>query len=205
MFPLGSVLLPSMLLNLHVFEDRYRTMVEHVLAAPEPTFGVVLIERGSEVGGGDVRTAVGCTARVLDAQAAPDGRWALLCVGEQRIRVLRWLADDPYPRAAVGLWPDPVPDDAGALQRLCEPVEAAVRRVAALGSELGGPSLPEPFELDADPVIRSYQLGIAAPLGPQDRLAVLSAPDAPTRVRLLAELTAEQEELVRARLAFGGD
>ena len=65
MFPLGSVLLPSMLVSLHVFEDRYRTMVEHVLAAAEPTFGIVLIERGSEVGGQDVRTDVNAAVRVI--------------------------------------------------------------------------------------------------------------------------------------------
>jgi Lon protease-like protein len=205
MFPLGSVLLPSMLVSLHVFEDRYRTMVEHVLAAAEPTFGIVLIERGSEVGGGDVRTAIGCTARVLDARAAPDGRWALWCVGEERIRVLRWLAEDPYPRAMVERWPDPVPHDPVDLLRRCDPIQAAVQRVAALSSELGGPALPDPFELDADPVRRSYQLGVAAPLGPLDRLAVLAAADVSARLTLLATLLAEQEELVRARLSFGGD
>ena len=97
MFPLSSVLLPTMLLPLHVFEDRYRVMVDDVLRRDPPEFGVVLIERGSEVGGGDVRTTVGCTARVLDAERSPDGRWALLCVGEHRLRVREWLADDPYP------------------------------------------------------------------------------------------------------------
>jgi len=204
MFPLGSVLLPSMLLSLQVFEDRYTTMVDHVLGAAEPLFGVVLIERGSEVGGGDVRTAIGCTARVLDARASPDGRCALWCIGEHRIRIRRWLDDDPYPLATVERWLDPVPDDPGDLLRRCQPIEAAVQRVAALASELGGPPLPEPFELDEDPVRRSYQLGVAAPLGPLDRFAVLAAPDAAERLRLLATLLAEQEELIRARLSFGG-
>ena len=154
MFPLSSVLLPTMLLPLHVFEDRYRVMVDDVLRRDPPEFGVVLIERGSEVGGGDVRTTVGCTARVLDAERSTDGRWALLCVGEHRLRVHEWLTDDPYPRARTERWPDPDPqgpsDERDALRVL-----AALRRVVALGSELGGPSLPEPSELSDDPVERS--------------------------------------------------
>ena len=55
MFPLGTVLFPTLILPLHVFEPRYRALVENCLAAPQPEFGVVLIERGSEVGGDDVR------------------------------------------------------------------------------------------------------------------------------------------------------
>ncbi|HMR95332.1 MAG TPA: LON peptidase substrate-binding domain-containing protein [Microthrixaceae bacterium] len=202
MFPLSSVLLPTMLLPLHVFEDRYRVMVDDVLRRDPPEFGVVLIERGSEVGGGDVRTTVGCTARVLDAERSPDGRWALLCVGEHRLRVREWLADDPYPRARTERWPDPDPqgpsDERDALRVL-----AALRRVVALGSELGGPSLPEPIELSDDPVERSYQLGVLSPLGALDRLDVLRAPGPAQRLELLSVLLEEHEEVLRAQLALG--
>ena len=64
-------------------------------------FGVVLIERGSEVGGGDTRFAVGTIARVVRVQELPDGGFALATVGIRRVRVERWLADDPYPQAEV--------------------------------------------------------------------------------------------------------
>src|SRR3954447_12098654 len=100
MFPLGSVLLPSVFLPLHVFEPRYRALTEHCLAG-EREFGVVLIERGSEVGGGDVRSPVGTVARILEAVQFDDGRWALGVVGTRRVRVTAWLDDDPYPRAEV--------------------------------------------------------------------------------------------------------
>ena len=100
MFPLGSVLVPGLLLPLHVFEPRYRALVHDVLAA-DGRFGVTLIERGSEVGGGDERTAVGTAAQIVQAEESPDGRWGILAVGEERIRVLRWLDDDPYPRAVA--------------------------------------------------------------------------------------------------------
>src|SRR5258708_27579797 len=100
MFPLGTVLFPHALLPLHVFEPRYRLMTQRVLRG-EGEFGVVLIERGSEVGGGDTRFGVGTVARIVRAQELPDGGYALATVGLRRIRVTRWLADDPFPRAEV--------------------------------------------------------------------------------------------------------
>ena len=92
MFPLGTVVVPGMVLPLQVFEPRYREMLQHVLAG-DRTFGVVLIERGSEVGGGDVRTDVGTLARVVRAEEQPDGRWAVVALGVGRIRVDRWALD----------------------------------------------------------------------------------------------------------------
>ena len=71
MFPLGSVLLPGVVLPLHVFEPRYQQLVRDCLETDEHEFGVVLIDRGSEVGGGDSRTDVGC--RRQDAAGRRDG------------------------------------------------------------------------------------------------------------------------------------
>ena len=103
MFPLGVVLVPGELLPLHVFEERYRELMSDVLG-DDGEFGVVLIERGSEVGGGDTRSRVGTMVRVVQAEELPDGRWAVVAVGDRRIRVKEWLSDDPYPRAVVEDW-----------------------------------------------------------------------------------------------------
>src|SRR5690606_26109954 len=77
-FPLGSVLLPGMALPLRIFEPRYRQMIRTVLDAEPYEFVVVLIERGSEVGGGETRADVGCVAQVVEAREYPDGQWAVL-------------------------------------------------------------------------------------------------------------------------------
>src|SRR5205085_12341103 len=98
MFPLGTVLFPYAVLPLHVFEPRYRLMMRHVLDGDQE-FGVVLIERGSEVGGGDVRFDTGTIARVAQANELPDGRFVCTAVGVRRVRVRAWLPDDPYPLA----------------------------------------------------------------------------------------------------------
>ncbi len=201
MFPLGSVLLPSMLMPLHVFEPRYRAMVDDVLAAPEPEFGVVLIDRGSEVGGGDVRTGVGCVAHLVEAGRTEDGRWALVAAGVRRIAVEAWLPDDPYPRALVRDLPDVGPTVGAAA---LDATEAALRRVAALASELGSHGLPEDLELADDVALRTFQYGVLAPIGPLDRQKVLQAPGPTDRLALVDELLAEQEALLRGRLALGG-
>jgi len=106
MFPLGSVLLPGMVLPLQVFEPRYRVLVDTVLLADEPEFGSVMIERGNEVGGGDVRATVGCIARIVDFTRHEDGVVTMVAVGTRRITVEDWLDDDPFPRALVADWPD---------------------------------------------------------------------------------------------------
>jgi Lon protease-like protein len=205
MFPLGNVLFPSVFLPLHVFEPRYRTLVRHCLEGEvgEPEFGVVLIERGSEVGGGDVRSTVGTVARIVEARQFEDGRWALGTVGVRRVKVVRWLDDAPYPRAEVEDWPDP-PVPEGFAGRLAE-VVAELRAVLAERRSLGLPAVDPTVEFADDPSLASFQAAACAPVGPADDFALLAAPDAPTRTELLARLLADERELLRFRLLGGGD
>lgn len=201
MFPLGSVLVPSAGLPLHVFEPRYRALVRDCLAGARE-FGVVLIERGSEVGGGDVRTSVGTVARIVEAAELPDGRMAIAAVGVRRVRVARWLEDDPYPRAEVGDWPDPEPgvDHADALERSL----GRLRRCLALAAEAGDAAAPATVELSDDPVLAGYQAGVVAPFGPLDQQALLEAPTPDARLALLDSLLADAIEVLELRLASGG-
>jgi Lon protease-like protein len=197
MFPLGSVLFPGGLLPLHVFEPRYRALVERCLAA-DRELGVVLIERGSEVGGGDVRTHVGTRARIVDAAATDDGRFHLLCVGLQRIAVSRWLPDDPFPRAETVALPDPGGEPpAGARDAM----ERLLRRALALSAELGDPAAPATVDLDPDPAVAAWQAAIVAPMGPADAQRVLEAPSAADRVALLTEVLSDQVSLLALRVA----
>jgi len=203
MFPLGTVLLPGVALPLHVFEPRYRALMRACLRPDSsPEFGVVLIERGSEVGGGDVRTAIGCIARIVDATELPDGRWILVVVGTERVRVLRWLDDDPYPRADVELWPDePATLSPGELDRLA----ASLRRVMALRTELGEPALAATLSLPSDPVAASYAAAAMAPLGPVDRQRLIEAQGPDARVELLQRLLDEELVVLERRIELLGE
>jgi Lon protease-like protein len=199
MFPLGSVLFPYAPLPLHVFEPRYRLMTRHVMEG-DKEFGVVLIERGHEVGGGDVRSRLGTVARIVQVTEAPDGRYGLLTVGVRRIEVVEWLADDPYPRAAVRALDDlpATAADADARAR----VGAALTRVVDAARRIDA-RVEAPPPLDRDPLRASYEAAALAPIGSYDAQRVLAAPDVATRLALLETLLHERAEEFEAR--FGDD
>ncbi len=205
MFPLGSPLLPGAVLPLHVFEPRYRQLVQDCLAADVPEFGVVLIERGSEVGGGDQRTNWGTVARMTQVAETADGRYAVVAVGTRRIRVNAWLPDDPYPVADVDDWPDADPDAAGLAEQVAQ-VHARVRRALALAIELGDVSGDPDPPISDDPLVASYHLSALAPLGPADRHRLLGAAGPGARLALLDQMLDDVEALAQFRLrdAAGG-
>mgnify|MGYP001812132771 CR=1 FL=1 len=202
MFPLGTVLFPTMVLPLHVFEPRYRALVQDALATDQE-FGVCLIERGHEVGGGDVRSDVGTIAQIVDAQELPDGRWAVAAVGTRRFRVRAWLDDDPYPRAEIDDWLDPPAADADAATARRDAVVDQLRMVLALQTESGMPAAPATTEIDADPALASYQVAALAPFGPFDGQRLLSAESVDARLGLLADLLDEAEQDLRRNLELG--
>jgi Lon protease-like protein len=199
MFPLGTVLFPSVVLPLHVFEPRYRQMTAECIER-ELDFGVVLIERGSEVGGGDLRTDVGTLARIVQAQPFPDGRWALATVGTRRIAVLEWQIDDPYPRAIVEPFPDE-PAGPDAAERLGE-VVAVLRAVLAHKAELGEPAAPATTALSDDLVLASYQAAALAPFGPVDHQRLLAVPGPDARLAVLHELLIDELQFLEVRLSM---
>ncbi len=211
MFPLGTVLLPGEGLPLHVFEPRYRALVLDCLAAENgPWFGVVLIARGHEVGGGDERHDLAAMARIVRHEMAPDGRFGLFCVGGERIRVVEWLADDPYPRAMVEELPDQSVDPyafAAALAPVVDAMGETHTLLAELATRLGRDAPERPPALDAalggsvDPTMVGYALASAAPLGPADRLRILAAPDPRTRLVVLAEAIDDANAMIRFRLS----
>lgn len=196
MFPLGTVLFPHALLPLHVFEPRYRLLTKRVLAG-DGEFGVVLIERGSEVGGGDTRFDIGTVARVVRAQELPDGGYALATVGIRRIQVLRWLPDNPYPLAEVVDIADP-PDAEGADAEVsCQRAFAALADVAAWYRDRD-PRVPELPPVADDPAPASYEMAALAPIGPLDSQRVLESARLDDRLVLLAELLEEHARMLRA-------
>jgi uncharacterized protein len=184
MFPLSTVLFPHGALPLHVFEPRYRALVADCLM-DDRRFGVVLIARGSEVGGGDERVHVGTTAVIEVAQPTEDGRWHIIARGIERIRVSVWLPDEPYPVASVDRWPCDPPVRADLLGT----AEREVRRVRTLLSELGdAAALPARLGLDDDPDAAAWQLCSLAPVGAFDGQRLLEAPGHDERLELLVEM-----------------
>lgn len=197
MFPLGLVVLPGAVVPLHVFEPRYRALVASLLAADGPMeFGIPPIVRGSEVGGGDVRGEVATVVRVLDLRVIEDGRYEMVVAGTRRVGIVEWLPDDPYPHAEVAPHEDePVPLDGAELARREERVASVLGRMRRVGD-------PVPTEmppLDPDPSVRVFQLGVLAPIGDLDRMAMLVTRSPAERLRLLDRALADVEAVLDFR------
>ena len=188
MFPLGTVLFPHMPLSLRIFEERYVVMLSRVLQDDVSEFGVVLIERGQEVGGGEQRFGVGTVARIVELEAS-EGFIGLVAEGDRRIRVEQWLDDAPHPRAEVSELEPLVWDDSLLTDLVV--AEDTVRRVLARLED--DSRWPSDVELTEEPVARAWQLAGIAPLGPLGPLELLRSA---TMADLLEGIVSKTEAVV---------
>jgi Lon protease-like protein len=204
MFPLEVAMLPGEELPLRIFEPRYAALVQHCLAAEDPAFGVVLIAAGREVGGGDTRSDVGALAHITECADFGDGRYRLKCVMGQRIRVLEWHPDDPYPRAAVELWPDEPgePVDVEAIRDVEAAMMALFERIAAArGAQVDPHDIVAGADASGDAAMWLYALASRVPMGQADRYAVLAAPSAAARLAALRDAVDTVTAMVEFQLS----
>ncbi len=139
LFPLNAVLFPGQVLPLHIFEPRYRAMINQCIDKSRP-FGVVLIREGEEVGAAALPHEVGTTARVTQVERLDDGRLNIVSVGEMRFRIHTLdIAPDGYLRAEVTLWPWASGDEAAGAR--ADHVRDRLRRYVALLSDAAGAPL----------------------------------------------------------------
>ena len=173
-------------LRLRVFEERYLIMLADLLKSDQARFGVVLIERGQEVGGGEQRFPIGTLAEITQL-GAQEGFVGLIARGGRRFAVDRWLDDAPHPWAEVTELPD-LEWDLG-LEGLRVQTERLVRRTLALASEFAEHVWPADVELADDPAAATWQLAAIAPLGALDQFELLGATSFRQLLTRIAELT----------------
>jgi Lon protease-like protein len=196
MFPLGSVLFPAMPLSLRVFEERYLTMLQDILPMEPSEFGVVLIERGQEVGGGEKRFGTGVIAQIADLKVG-NGFIGLTGEGTRRFEVIDWLAEDPYPLASVRDLPALEWDD--HLRERRDQTERLVRRTLARVSEFEDLAWSPTVALSDEPVDALWQLAAIAPIGPLDQLSLLRAGSARELLDTIFTTTTDAAEVLDAR------
>src|ERR1700739_504301 len=180
MFPLESAVLPNADLPLRIFEPRYVALVRQCVDSGDP-FGVVIISRGREGGGGDTRCDVGVLSWITECVDHGFDRYSLRCRTGERIRVCEWLTDDPSPRATVKLWPDEPGDPVSEAQLLDleDRVMALFERIAqARGAQLPDRDVPLGYGEAgaADGGRHLFALAPRLPIGSADRYTVLSSP-----------------------------
>ena len=212
-FPLGTVLFPGLVLPLHIFEDRYRTLVRELVASPEDgphEFGVVTLRRGVEAPSpeneddpapeptlvrADDLYPVGCTAELRQVTELPDGRFDIMTVGRRRFSIVDVRQGaEPYLTAKVEWLPDESPDEIAA--------QLAPRALAAFRTYLDV-LRPDSEVIDAvpgDPTVLSHLIAATAQLTTDERQQLLAAPDTASRLRAeLKLLNREAGLLARVR------
>jgi uncharacterized protein len=197
MFPLGSVLMPAMPLPLRIFEPRYLKLLGDLVASDTPEFGVVLIERGQEVGGGEKRMGLGTIASVTDIGTSEEF-YGLESVGSRRFRVNAWLPDDPYPIADIDFLPDLIWDDNLMPSRVH--LETKVRQLLAFASEIGDLQYSSDVELSDDPMEACWQLAGILPVGQLDQMDLLGSQSAEELIKRTYEIVTTADETLKAMM-----
>lgn len=195
MFPLGAVLFPYMPMQLRVFEPRYLVLLAEILQEEPSEFGIPLIERGSEVGGGEQTFTFGTVAQIVDLQGLEEFV-GMTVQGDRRFEVTEWLDEDPYPRANVRELPELEWND--DLQPLRERAEHAVRRTLAVASEYTDQVWSAVVELSDEPTAAAWQLAAIAPLGELDQVSLLRSASMEELLSSLVSLATDAEETFRS-------
>lgn len=189
LFPLHAVLFPYASIQLHVFEDRYRLMLQHCLEFERP-FGIVLIRSGSEVGGTAEPYMVGTAVRVLQVHTYDDGRMDVRVQGERRFRVRRFEEDRPY---LVG-WVEPVVEmDVESTARgeaLMARAQEAFRTL--IEGVFGRPDFRVQIAFPQDPTAFSFLIANLLPLENLDKQRLLETTDTNERLSELIPLIEKQ-------------
>jgi len=212
-FPLGTVLFPGLVLPLHIFEERYRTLVRELVASPDDgphEFGVVTLRRGAEAPSPDAEDGpgpepapvrvddlypVGCTAELRQVTELPDGRFDIMTVGRRRFSIVDvQQGGEPYLTANVDWLPEESADEIAS--------QLAPRALAAFRTylDLLRPDSEGLDAVPADPTVLSHLIAATAQLTTDERQLLLAAPDTASRLRAeLKLLTREAGLLARVR------
>jgi Lon protease-like protein len=183
LFPLPIVLLPSEVVPLHIFEDRYKAMVSHCLDE-RSEFGIVWLAD-------DGLKEIGCTAQIAEVlERAPDGRMNILVRGGHPFRLLERQEDLIYPAGTVEMLED------GSDEVEIEVGAEARERYADLLEKITD-ERPDSGALSA---LSAYEMAASVEIDPELKQGLLELRSEEDRLKLLARLFKDGiKRLERAR------
>lgn len=192
LFPLPEVVLfPGRPLPLHIFEFRYRIMMNTILES-DRRFGVLMWDpvQGQPA-------AVGCCAEILQFQRLPDDRMKIWTLGQQRFRVLDYVREKPYRVGLVQWIEDETPQN--DLRPLANDVEQLLKDVVRLSAKLMDQKIELPEDIPSLPTELSYWVasnlyGVAA-----EQQALLEMQDTASRLEREAEILTSTRNHLAAR------
>ncbi|HEY1428597.1 MAG TPA: LON peptidase substrate-binding domain-containing protein [Candidatus Tumulicola sp.] len=197
LFPLNAVLFPGSVLNLHVFEERYKRMIAECVREGEG-FGVALIAEGAEAGDADVVPRhVGCVAEIVGVTPLPQGRSYVTAVGRDRFRIDEIVARRPFLVGEVRSLDDELGDAAQAVADEFRRVRVLFDEYLRMSGEL--PGAPPIAGMPDDASEASFYIADLLPATAFVKQRLLELPT--TKERLLAERHLLQTSLPELRLA----
>ena len=192
LFPLNMVLFPGMPLPLHIFEERYKLMIDECLR-DHTLFGVVLIKSGAEVGSPAVPYPVGTTARIVSSERLSEGRLNLETVGEERFRILELRHDRPYLMGLVENFPVTDADSPGALL-LADRLRPWVSQYMTLLARAADTPF-DPNRLPVEPLALAYLAAIVLQTPTRAKQSLLALPS-------LLELLERERQIYRNEIVI---
>jgi len=192
LFPLRTVLFPGMPLPLHIFEPRYRDLVNHCLMRNSP-FGVTLIRSGAEVGGPAEPYLIGTSALIANVERLTGGRLNIEVVGQERFQIIALHHDEPYLTGTVNSFPLAETAQPQA-QHLAQALTPWLGRYLSLLGKAAG----EPFNhqhLPQDPAAVAYLAAIVAQIPLEEKQTLLS-------VNSASELLTREHDIYRRELSL---
>ena len=197
LFPLPEVVLfPGRPLPLHIFEFRYRMMMNTILEY-DRRFGVLMIDPSN----GEIAN-VGCCAEIIHFERLPDDRMKILTLGQQRFRVLEYVREKPYRVGLVEWFEDKTTDE--DLHNKAKEVTTLLHDVVQLSAKLTDQEIQLPENLPTLPVELSYWVasnlyGVAA-----EQQVLLEMQDTFERLEREADILSTTRSNLAARTALKG-
>ena len=198
LFPLPNlVLFPHVVVPLHIFEERYKLMVNGCIDRDEP-FGIVLLRAGAETESEETIHRVGVTARIIQVERLENGRLNILCEGENRFKVRRFLQQEPYWRGSVDFFEDD--DNHPTVDSLYEEVAALYRKVVELGTSVNsGEESDTP--LPESPSDLSYMVSYVLDIDSEAKQKLLEMTSTAERLRVLVHHLDETIQKLEQQIA----
>ena len=207
LFPLNTPLVPGLVLPLHIFEHRYRALVEELLDIDDEEsreFGIVALRDGRTVEQDGIAALylVGTATVLRQADQLDDGRYDIVTTGSRRFRLLDLDTSHPLLRAQVEFLDD-VTDPADGLLA-ADVMRSFLRYRAALGGQVPDSVVDDDDQddLPEDPTVLSYLVTAAMVLPTDERQGLLAAPTTAERLLRARGLLSRETALIAALSAL---
>jgi ATP-dependent Lon protease len=197
LFPLPEVVLfPGCLLPLHIFEPRYREMVNDCLEN-DTSFGILNVDPKTRE-----PAQVGCSADILEVQKLPDGRMNILTMGRNRFRVHDYKYDRSYLIGVIEWIEDKDEAEDDDLDVLAKQMRQLLQDVVRLSAKLADKKVEFPDDLPTAPQELSFWVAGSFPGLPDEQQVLLEMRETSARLKREAEILSSAAKQLAARTAL---